>query len=267
MPERAVDNVFLHASAAERYARGRTYFHPAAIERLRDLPGIRGGLGLDVGCGTGLSSRALADLCRRVVALDPSRAMIERGARSEGVDPVVGAAERVPARASSFDVITLCQVAHWIDWTAFLDEARRVARPQGWVVVYDHYFDVEGAGASDRFAPWLREAYGGRYPRPARHVVPIESPQAWDAGGFQVRHRERLETCVLWTQANLVDYLTTQSNVIAAVEGGGETIEGAREWLAAQTKDLFTAAETRAFAFSGPIVCGQRRPEGASSSA
>ncbi len=254
-----MSNVFIHDSAAERYARGRTFFHPSAIDQLADLPGIRGGLGLDLGCGTGLSSRALAGLCRRVIGMDPSRSMIERAAPSDRVDYVVATAESVPSRAASFDVITLCQVAHWLDWKAFLSEAGRVVRPKGWVVVYDHYFDLDAVDANARFGVWLHQSYGERYPRPARHMTPVESPGAWDAGGFRLRHQERYETSVNWSHEELIDYLTTQSKVIAAMEDGDESMAQARSWLARETSDLFTAAPTPPFAFSGPILYAQRR--------
>jgi SAM-dependent methyltransferase len=195
--------------------------------------------------------------------VDPSRAMIGHAARCEQVDYVVATAERLPARASSFDVITLCQVVHWLDWTAFLEEARRVARPEGWVIVYDHYFDLDGPDANPRLGTWLREAYYERYPRPVRHTVPIERSETWAAGGFELLGQDRFATHVTWSPEDLVDYLTTQSNVVAAVEDRGEPIESVRQWLREETSDLFAGQEGQTFAFSGPIVRARRQESAA----
>ena len=56
-------NYFSHASVAERYAKHRPYFHPVVMERLRRFTGAtKFGRALDVACGTGQSTRALAEL-------------------------------------------------------------------------------------------------------------------------------------------------------------------------------------------------------------
>ena len=44
---------------------------------------------------------------------------------------------------------------------------------------------------------------------------------------------------MLYTVDETADYLTTQSNVIAAVERGGESLAEAHEWLVGQMKPLF----------------------------
>jgi protein-L-isoaspartate O-methyltransferase len=55
-------NYFTHATAAERYARGRPYQHPAIVRRICEITGVsRFESVLDVGCGTGQSTRAVAE--------------------------------------------------------------------------------------------------------------------------------------------------------------------------------------------------------------
>uniref|UniRef100_UPI00260FC5BF methyltransferase domain-containing protein n=1 Tax=uncultured Vibrio sp. TaxID=114054 RepID=UPI00260FC5BF len=41
--------------------------------------------GLDIGCGTGVSSEALIKFCSRLVGIDPSRAMLAQANNIEGL--------------------------------------------------------------------------------------------------------------------------------------------------------------------------------------
>jgi ubiquinone/menaquinone biosynthesis C-methylase UbiE len=214
--------------------------------------------GLDIGCGIGLSSLALARHCRRVLGVDPSVAMIGRAPRADRVDYLVAAAERLPARDSTFDVITLGQVVHWIDWAAFLGEAHRVARPGGWVVAYDHFLDLAGEDAGASFVRGLLDAFYDRYPRPPRYELPLESAERWGAGPFRVCHQEEFRASLQWSQPQLIDYLAAQSNVNTALAEGRATIEEVRAWLGEHTGAGFATATEVAFAFSGPIVWARR---------
>lgn len=64
------------------------------------------GRALDVGCGAGLSTAALAPLARQVIGLEPISAML---AHRQTVAPraafVIGQAERLPFPAGSFDLV------------------------------------------------------------------------------------------------------------------------------------------------------------------
>lgn len=249
-----VTNPFVHETAAARYAHGRVPFHAEVIERLRALPGIVGGVGLDVGCGTGMSARALAALCRHVVASDPSEAMLGRFAPAERVDRVAARAERLPVRDASADVITLSEVFHWLDAQAFLAEARRVLKPGGWIVAYDHHLAPEVNGDAT-FAAWLRGAWVERYPPCPRHPVELGSASTWSAGSFRLRRAERFRMTETWRLDELIDFLVTQSSVVGAVDGRGEPIESVRAWITEEARAWFGDAPTRAFAFEGPIAC------------
>lgn len=97
---------------------------------------------LDVGCGTGGFSRAIADASgAQVTGLDVSERFIEhaksRPAPASGtVAFVVGDAEKLPFRADSFDRVLLSLVLHQlIQPLDALVEAFRVLRAEGLVLV------------------------------------------------------------------------------------------------------------------------------------
>src|SRR5580692_7116943 len=99
-------NYFSHASAAERYAQFRPYFHPLAIEHLVRFTGcVRFANALDVACGTGQSTRALAEVAEKVVAVDNSPAMQALAPALPNVVYQIGEAEKLPFPAETFDLI------------------------------------------------------------------------------------------------------------------------------------------------------------------
>ncbi|HUC04188.1 MAG TPA: class I SAM-dependent methyltransferase [Acidimicrobiales bacterium] len=99
---------------------------------------------LDVGCGTGMLLRMLAEQlpqCLELVGLDPAPAMVGV-ARSRARDPrlafSVGQAEHLPHPDGSFDlVVSTTSFDHWEDQGAGLRECARVLRPEGRLVVSD----------------------------------------------------------------------------------------------------------------------------------
>jgi 2-polyprenyl-3-methyl-5-hydroxy-6-metoxy-1,4-benzoquinol methylase len=117
--------------------------HETAVACLLGLiPDIAGASVLDVACGQGLATRALAEAgAARVVGTDASEAMIALAGRHADphggeVSYVVDDAQRLAAFDSgSFDGIT-CQLGLMDipDLGATLDSIRRVIRPGGWFV-------------------------------------------------------------------------------------------------------------------------------------
>jgi SAM-dependent methyltransferase len=250
-------NYFSPRSAAERYARGRPYFHPVIVGRIKDSLSITERLSsaLDVGCGTGLSAIALKDLAQSVTGVDASAEMIALAPKEQGVTYFVAPAENLPFDEKEFDLITLSQVFHWLDRRRFLTEAYRVLRPGGWLIAYDNYFTGQTAGRADRQS-WYEE-YLERYPMPPRASVTF-TPENTNPHGFSLLKEEFYQNTIGFSLEGLVEFLITQTNVIAAVEGGGEKIEDVCSWLRGRLKSVFGDAREREFMFNAPIWCLQR---------
>ena len=118
------------------------------------------------------------------------------------------------------------------------------------MVIYEHAF----TGAMEEnpaFRSWLRHVYRKRYPAPPRAQVPM--PQTVEEARFRSLGEERYQSRITFSPDRLVDYLVSQSNVIAAVEGGEQSIEQTRAWLTDRVTPLFQGDQERAFLFGGPI--------------
>jgi ubiquinone/menaquinone biosynthesis C-methylase UbiE len=244
-------NYFSPKTAAARYASGRPRFHPIIIRRIRDSLSIEEPLrrALDVGCGTGLSTGALKQIAREVIGLDAAREMLALAEREPAIYYVHASAELLPFGKEEFDIITLSQAFHWLDRDRFLREAYRVLRPQGVLVVYDNYFRITD---DERFQTWHRDEYLKRYPDAPRPKI-VFTTENTRPFGFEVCKEEALDNFISFSPEGLIDYLVSQSNVIAVVEGGKETIESARSWLKTTLEPLFGIEAEKQFLFKAPI--------------
>ncbi|HEY6294988.1 MAG TPA: methyltransferase domain-containing protein [Streptosporangiaceae bacterium] len=237
-----VRNPFDSDHAARRYAAARMYYHRSALDLAREQQEIGPvTLALDVGCGTGLSTRAVSDLAEHVVAVDASAAMLRAAARHARVGYLVAVAERIPLGDAVADLATVGAAFHWFHQPSALAELARVLRGGAVLVVYSDYFHGRLA-VQPAFTIWLTESYVPRYPSPNRNA-PFDAEAAQTAGFGRVGYRES-EYAVPLTQAALADYLISQSNAEAAIASGQVSAEELRDQIIAETTGFFAPDET-----------------------
>jgi len=213
---------------------------------------------VDVACGTGLSTIALKPLATRILGIDIARDMIAFAPTDSGVGYIAGAADYLPIESADTDLMTVCSAFHWLRQEQFLSEARRVLRPNAWLVIYDNYFGGK-MQENEMFHIWFEEKYLERFPTPPRNRTRFGAEEA-AIEKFQVDAQEFYENDWQFTCKGLVDYLVTQSNVIAAVEGGKEQIGDVRAWLHGEIEPMYQSRSQSTFAFGGPIMYLKRAP-------
>ena len=210
---------------------------------------------LDVGCGSGVVTRAIAarvGATGRVVGLDPSEALLSVARETADASDVgsriefrTGSARSLPFPDASFDAaIAVTVLAHMHDGAAAIPELIRVVRPGGRVGVFDFDADMTilthpnremtrriVAAAADATAVdgWLARRLpallvgGGLSDVRVRGFFPLDS----DPNGFHVGLADR--------------------SAKAALTSGAITADECRRWL-----DEFRAELAR-----GPVVAGR----------
>jgi SAM-dependent methyltransferase len=237
---------------AAGYAFSRPPVHQAIIARIAGrLPTRQGGLrALDVGCGAGLSTAALAPAAPRRVGLEPSRAMLAYG---RSVDPgaqfVAGRAERLPFASQSFDLVAAAGSLNYVNLDAFLPEAARVLDPGGMLLVYD-FSAARRMRGDARLSAWF-EAFERRYPFPPGYALDIRTTNL-AAHGFRLVDYLAIEAAVPMTPAAYLDYAMSETSVeLALARGEGE--RRVREWCATGLEPLF-ASQPREILFDAYVA-------------
>ena len=195
-------------TSALAYDRHIGRYGPELAGALISAAGVRPGQrALDVGCGPGALTAALAELLEgeRVTAVDPSEPFAEAcAARVAGARVEVAVAEALPFEDDSFDAVLSQLVVNFMsDAAAGVGEMRRVTRPGGTVAaaVWDY---AEGMTLLRRF--W-------------------DAAVALDPGagsldeGRSMPHSQPDELEKLWRQAGLEAVATSEIGVEAGYGG------------------------------------------------
>jgi SAM-dependent methyltransferase len=133
------------SAAAEHYSAFRPPLHTLILERMiRQNESFRAGL--DIGCGTGYSAVALAKHCDRVVALDPSQAMLDKAQSHPKVTYISRSGDdlsQFPMHA--FDVASFAGSLFYTKTNRLRDGLLHACKPGATVLVYDfevHLTDI-----------------------------------------------------------------------------------------------------------------------------
>jgi len=91
---------------------------------------------VDLGCGNGQASIALADYFGNVSGVDPSRAQIDNAARHPKITYTCAPAEATGLPSGEADLISVAQAFHWFKTPAIYGEFRRLVKPKGLIALW-----------------------------------------------------------------------------------------------------------------------------------
>jgi SAM-dependent methyltransferase len=99
----------------------------------------------DIGAGTGIGSRLLADRGVQVMAIEPNTDMRTAAKPHDKVKVVTGTAEQIPLETASVDLVVSFQAFHWFDFTKSLQEFQRILKPGGRLALIWSLWDQKDA--------------------------------------------------------------------------------------------------------------------------
>lgn len=198
---------------AQHYGTGMRSLMRVRLERMLELvDGLslaEGSRVVDAGCGPGHLAMRLAQRQLRVLALDTSRAMLQRTRERLGAEVgcsalQVASIEQMPYRDASLDLVCSAGVLEYLpDDHPALDEIRRVLRPGGHALLpVTNYWSPVGyldfAIEAGKRIPWLVRAINAgqpRHPLRPRHFSvrrhrPARFRRSLSLAGFEIVHDE-----------------------------------------------------------------------------
>jgi SAM-dependent methyltransferase len=127
---------------ADLYARCRPDYPQAAIDRILQVCGLgQGAVLVDIGCGTGISSRLFAARGLTVIGIEPNADMRRRAevepasARSTAPTYRDGTAEATGLPDASAAAVLAAQAFHWFRTDPALREFHRLLQREGWAIL------------------------------------------------------------------------------------------------------------------------------------
>ena len=133
---------YLDEGFADVYDRYRPSPPSTVLEVLTFAAGVeRPSLVVDLGCGTGLATRAWSKQAEQVVGVEPNPRMIERAREATGqpnVQYVEAYAAETELPTGQADLITSFQAFHWMEPQPVLAEAARLLRDGGVFAACDY---------------------------------------------------------------------------------------------------------------------------------
>ncbi|MGF1787150.1 class I SAM-dependent methyltransferase [Photobacterium swingsii] len=128
------------SEVSAHYAAYRPPLHQMILNKMVAMGEVFN-IGLDIGCGTGISTQALSQYCHHVHGVDPSAAMIAQAKTTETISYHLGSGESLPIKDKSIDVVTFAGSLSYAKSDALLCELARVCKIKATALVYD--FEVQ----------------------------------------------------------------------------------------------------------------------------
>ncbi len=203
------------SSRAEAYAKYRPSYPPAAISSI--LEGLESPEMLqiaDIGAGTGIASRLLAERGARVLAIEPNLAMVAAAELHPRINFRQGSAEQTGLADANVDLITTFQAFHWFDPQKTLPEFTRILKPRGRLAVVWNNRDRQDPFTA-AYTQLLRAA---SEQHPAQEAKTLAG-DVFDQTGFRLdqhhsfKHQHSLDLAGLLGRTDSLSYIPEQGQV------------------------------------------------------
>jgi SAM-dependent methyltransferase len=160
------------------------------LRRFLDLLPAPGRLTVDVGCGEGRLTRALAAADHRVVGVDTASALVRAAlSHSQSAPAIVADATRLPFPDESADLVTAFMCLHdFDDMAAAVAEAARILTPGGRFAVALHH-------------PFVTARFAGTYLGEQRYTLTVQRND--ESMTYEGTHRPLAAYCEALTTAGL----------------------------------------------------------------
>jgi len=191
---------------ASNYANYRPSYPSEAINQLLSELGEPSQLiAADIGAGTGISARLLADRGVSVWAIEPNAAMSAAAETHPQVECRTATAEQTGLMDGSIDLLTCFQSFHWFDPEPTLTEFRRILKPSGRLALVWNKRDLSDSFTQEYGEPIQKAS--DKHPALDRPECFPENPNFGDVREFHFSFQQSLDRAGLIGNANSRSYV------------------------------------------------------------
>jgi ubiquinone/menaquinone biosynthesis C-methylase UbiE len=160
----------LFSEHAEAYAKYRPVYPSQLFEYILGFVRERKAA-WDCATGNGQAASILAFYFEKVTASDISTEQLNNAIHKPNIKYIVAPAEQTDFPDNSFDLITVAQAYHWLNWENFYREATRVGKPSAVVAVWTYNLVRSQEEALNRIIEHFYRDITGPYWDSARKYV------------------------------------------------------------------------------------------------
>ena len=232
---------FDHKRIANGYAKDRPWLHKLVMDKVKSDCTLYKPFknGLDVGCGAGLSTKALKLICEKVTGTDISDEMI-RVCKSLYDTPeftfYTAKAEETKLPEMPYDIVTAAGVVNWVEKDLLLTNMDSVMAKNGLLIIYDFWISDKMAG-NDAYTEWYHDLYLANFPKPPRKEDIWQQKDLPD--NFLIKNQVTYEIEHEFDMDSFIRLMMIQSNVNAQIEGGHKTEKEIHSWMLETLKPIF----------------------------
>lgn len=165
----------------------------------------------DCATGNGQAAKMLADYFEKVEASDISEAQIKNAIQKENIRYHISPAEQTLFADNSFDLITVAQAYHWLNWKKFREEAERVGKNNSVIAVWGYNnFSTDDEKLNQLIHHFYYKIIFSYWDAERRHV---ENNYDSVEFHFQALPSKSFGTDLIYTKEHLIGYLQSWSAV------------------------------------------------------
>ena len=198
----------LFSSQSDAYARFRPTYPEELIEYITSFCTEKE-TAWDCATGNGQAAALLSPYFKKVIATDISKGQIEKAIQKENIEYNVCSAETTQFKENTFDLITVAQAYHWLQWESFRNEAIRVCKNGAVIAVWMYNLPSTGDNAVDNL---LKDFYtniaGPYWDKERRFVDENYTTVSFD---FEILPAKDFEIKTEWNREHFLGYLSSWS--------------------------------------------------------
>ena len=237
---------------AEGYAKDRPWLHPLVMEQIKNDCCIKEKFknGLDVGCGAGLSTKALKLICEKVTGTDISEEMItvcKRLYTEPDYRFYTAKAEETKIPEKQYDIVTAAGVINWVDREKFLQNMSQVMVKDGYLIIYDFWISDKMV-ENEEYTKWWHKIYLPAFPKPQRKEDIWSQKDMFP--GFSMKKQITYQMQYEFDKEAFIRFMMIQSNVNTQIESGHRTVEEVQSFMEQTLTPVFHG-ERKTLIFEG----------------